>query len=194
MKKIYTIISGKKSLSTFIIFSFIYSIILGIAYTTVTMPLVSKYKFMDQNIINKNNELNELSLNLSKKREVLKNNKNTLNTKMGLFLNDQEIEEFYETISNLSLKKQMTMKSLIRGKTILVDDKNNNSDVQQYKVSVSYELEGSFNNYLAIRKDLANLAKVIIFENESIIRSKNNNILAIATISVPRMVFTGGSK
>jgi len=194
MKKIYTIISGKKSLSTFIIFSFIYSIILGIAYTTVTMPLVSKYKFMDQNIINKNNELNQLSLNLSKKREVLKNNKNTLNTKMGLFLNDQEIEEFYETISNLSLKKQMTMKSLIRGKTILVDDKNNNSDVQQYKVSVSYELEGSFNNYLAIRKDLANLAKVIIFENESIIRSKNNSILAIATISVPRMVFTGGSK
>ena len=191
MDKLYKIISGKKSFHIFILFSFLYSIILAIFYLFMTMPLISKTEFMNLNALNKNNEITELNNTLTKQKEILSLSKNNLNTKMGLFLNDQEIEEFYEEISNISLKKQMIMKSLIRGETILIDD-NNNSDVQQYKVSVSYELEGSFANYLSIRKELANLAKVIIFENESITRAKNNSIIAIGEISVPRMEFKGG--
>ena len=191
MNKLYQIISGKKSFHIFILFSFIYSIILAIFYLFMTMPLISKTEFMKLNALNKNNEITELNNTLTKQKEILRLSKNNLNTKMGLFLNDQEIEEFYEEISNISLKKKMIMKSLIRGETILIDD-NNNSDVQQYKVSVSYELEGSFANYLSIRKELANLAKVIIFENESITRAKNNSIIAIGEISVPRMEFKGG--
>ena len=83
------------------------------------------------------------------------------------------------------------MKSLVRGETVLIDNKNNNSNLKQYKVSVAYALEGSFANYLAIRKDLADLEKIIIFENESIKRSENNNIIAIGNISVPRMELKG---
>jgi hypothetical protein len=192
MNKLYKIISGKKSFHIFILFSFIYSIILAIFYLFMTMPLISKTEFMNINALNKNNEIVELNNTLTKQKEILSLSKNNLNTKMGLFLNDQEIEEFYEEISNISLKKQMIMKSLIRGETILIDDDNNKSDVQQYKVSVAYELEGSFANYLSIRKELANLAKVIIFENESITRAKNNSIIAIGEISVPRMEFKGG--
>jgi len=155
------------------------------------MPLLSKTEFMNKNALLKNNEFIGLEKKLSKQSDLLKTAKSSLNNKMGLFLNEQEIEKFYEEISNLSLKKQMTMKSLIRGETILIDDKKNNSTVEQYKVSVSYELEGSFSNYLAIRKDLANLEKVIIFEEEKIIRSNNKGIIATGTISVPRMVFKG---
>ena len=192
MNKLYQFISGKKSFYIFIIFSFVYSIVLGIFYLTITMPLISKTKFMNLNALNKNNEILELNNTLSKQKDVLSLSKDNLNTKMGLFLNDQEIEKFYEEISNISLKKKMIMKSLVRGETILIDGDNNNSDVQQYKVSVAYELEGSFANYLSIRQELANLAKVIIFENESITRSKNNSIIAIGEISVPRMEFKGG--
>ena len=190
MQKIYNIISGKKPLYTFITFSLSYTILLGILYLFATMPLISKTKFMNMNALNKNIEFKELNKGLSKQSDLLKTAKSNLNNKMGLFLNEQEIEKFYEEISNLSLKKQMTMKSLIRGETILIDDKNSNSALEKYKVSVSYELEGSFSNYLAIRKDLANLEKVIIFEQENIKRS-NKGIIATATISVPRMVFKG---
>ena len=190
MQKIYNIISGKKPLYTFITFSLSYTILLGILYLFATMPLISKTKFMNMNALNKNIEFKELNKGLSKQSDLLKTAKSNLNNKMGLFLNEQEIEKFYEEISNLSLKKQMTMKSLIRGETILIDDKNSNSALEKYKVSVSYELEGSFANYLAIRKDLANLEKVIIFEQENIKRS-NKGIIATATISVPRMVFKG---
>ena len=191
MQKIYNIISGKKPLYTFITFSLFYTIILGILYLFSTMPLLSKTEFMNMNALNKNTEFKELNKGLSKQSDLLKTAKSNLNNKMGLFLNEQEIEKFYEEISNLSLKKQMTMKSLIRGETILIDDKNSNSALEKYKVSVSYELEGSFSNYLAIRKDLANLEKVIIFEQENIKRSNNKGIIATATISVPRMVFKG---
>ena len=191
MQKIYNIISGKKPLYTFITFSLSYTILLGILYLFSSMPLLSKTEFMNMNALNKNTEFKELNKGLSKKYDLLKTAKSNLNNKMGLFLNEQEIEKFYEEISNLSLKKQMTMKSLIRGETILIDDKNSNSALEKYKVSVSYELEGSFSNYLAIRKDLANLEKVIIFEQENIKRSNNRGIIATATISVPRMVFKG---
>ena len=191
MQKIYNIISGKKPLYTFITFSLSYTILLGILYLFSSMPLLSKTEFMNTNALNTNNEFKGLDKSLLKQSSLLKTAKNSLNNKMGLFLNDQEIEKFYEEISNLSLKKQMTMKSLIRGETILIDDKKNNSTVEQYKVSVSYELEGSFSNYLSIRKDLTNLEKVIIFEEEKIIRSGNKGIIATGTISVPRMVFKG---
>ena len=198
MKKIYDIISGKNTLYTCIIFSTVYSLILLIVFFSITRPLITNIEFMNSNTVNKNNELKDLNESLSKKTLLLKNNKNILNTKMGLFLNDQEIEEFYSEISDLSLKKQMTMKSLVRGETTLIDNqidnKKNNSDLKQYKVSVAYELEGSFADYLSIRKDLANLEKIIVFENESIVRSENNNIIAKGNISVPRMEFKGEKK
>jgi len=191
MKIIYTLISGKNTLNTCIIFAVAYSFILLIAFFSITMPLISNIEFMNNSTLNKNNELKDLNDSLSKRTLLLENNKNILNTKMGLFLNDQEIEEFYAEISDLSLIKKMTMKSLVRGETVLIDNENNNSNLKQYKVSVAYELEGSFVNYLSIRKDLANLEKIIVFENESIRRSENNNIIAIGNISVPRMELKG---
>ena len=194
MKTIYALISGKNTWQTSIIFAAAYSFILIIAFFSITKPLVSNIEFMNNSTINKNNELKGLNELLSKRILLLKNNKNILNTKMGLFLNDQEIEEFYAEISDLSLTKKMTMKSLVRGETILIDNKNNNSNLKQYKVGVSYALEGSFSNYLSIRKDLANLEKIIIFENESITRSENNNIIAVGNISVPKMVLKGDEK
>jgi len=191
MKKIINIIGKKSSIFIFVLFSSLYSIFLFGVFIFVVSPMIEKTSLMKLDNLEKVEMIQKINTRIKVIETEIDSSKNSLNTKMGLFLNDQEIEKFYEEISNLSLQKEMTMRSLVRGNTEEMEQEDNNSNVKQYKVSVSYELEGSFMKYLSLRETLANLEKVIIFESENIKRSKGNNILAIAEISVPKMVFGG---
>ncbi|MBH32021.1 MAG: hypothetical protein CMD90_00020 [Gammaproteobacteria bacterium] len=58
--------------------------------------------------------------------------------------------------------------------------------IAYYKMSVSYEIEGGFSNYVNFRNVLANKPKIVNIESESIRKNENSNglIVAKATVSL----------
>ena len=58
--------------------------------------------------------------------------------------------------------------------------------IAYYKMSVSYEIEGGFSNYVNFRNVLANKPKIVNIESESIKKDENSNglIVARATVSL----------
>ncbi len=58
--------------------------------------------------------------------------------------------------------------------------------IAYYKMSVSYEIEGGFSNYVNFRNVLANKPKIVNIESESINKNENSNglIVAKATVSL----------
>ena len=56
--------------------------------------------------------------------------------------------------------------------------------IAYYKMSVSYEIEGGFTNYVNFRNILANKSKIVNIENEEIKKNENISGLIKATATV----------
>ena len=158
--------------------------------------------------------------------------KNETSLKGGLFVSNDEFENFYAELTEATINNNLKIINITRGEEIPVrlseeQVKNSSYDyksvsttipcekgskkkasktkafkkeagckgdncgpVAYYKMTVTYEIEGGFGNYVQFRNVLANKEKIVNIESEII--NKNNQtdgrVVAIATVSLVKNV------
>ena len=115
---------------------------------------------------------------------------------MKLFHTNAEVEELYETISTIALEYKLKVSKLERGKeepvyanNVKENNNQNKGPISYYKILVKYQVVGNYLFYMKFKKELAEMEKIINFENEeiTIIPEKKGQISADGIISVARL-------
>ncbi len=176
------------AISIIVIFLLIYFFLIKPVFKKQENMIADKYDKLAQ-IDNMQNQIDTLILEVeeleSKRREKFK-----------LFVTEQEVEELYQMISFSAIRNELKVKKLIRGEEEAIrqepdpdnfDGDESNLPIDYYKIFVEYEIEGKFPNYLKLKKEIAELDKLIVFEKEEVKTTKSKTILASVKISLVRM-------
>ena len=189
--------------------------------------MINQMQFWEKQIISCNKEIKNLEKNI----EELKN---ASSLKSGLFVSNDEFENFYAELTEATINNGLKIINITRGEEIPVrvaDEQLQNSTytytpaavkipcekdakvqapasssptqvldpdckgencgpIAYYKMTVTYEIDGLFGNYVRFRNVLANKSKIVNIESETIKKDNNQNsrIKAIATVSLVKNV------
>ena len=113
--------------------------------------------------------------------------------KFKLFVSEKEVEELYQLISLSALRNNLKVNRLIRGEEEAIRENANQSGdvssipVDYYKIFVEYDIEGKFPDYLKLKSEIAELDKLIVFEEEEVRTTEARTVVARVKISLVRM-------
>ena len=168
--------------------------ILVLLYFFLIKPVFTKQENMILDKYDKLSETDKMNSQinaLTKKVEELEIEREE---KFKLFVSEQEVEELYQLISFSALRNQLKVIKLIRGDEEAIRESPATSGVDPatlpvdyYKIFVEYDIEGKFRNYLNLKKEIAELDKLIVFEKEEVKTTKSRSIIASVKISLVRM-------
>ena len=157
-------------------------ILILIAYFAILKPIIDKKKNIHVDQIVKLNEISKFKkdIKLSKKKikQITPDYKNNSN----LFHSKEEVEDLYNTLSifatanNLEiLKIEKKTPEPISGSKKTENKKKKSlkaKNVSYYKIPVSYEIYGSFLDFIKFKRAIAKSKKMLNFEKELITTSK----------------------
>lgn len=170
-------------------------IVLSIYFFIFRPKLIEQRKRIETKL-NYEKELVETQIKIKERKKHLEKINIKFKDKMKLFHTNAEVEELYETISTIALEYKLKVSKLERGKEEPVYannvKENNNQDkgpISYYKILVKYQVVGNYLFYMKFKKELAEMEKIINFENEeiTIIPEKKGQISADGIISVARL-------
>ena len=163
-------------------------------YFFIFRPQLNEQRKMMEKKNNYEKELVQLQTQLKKKEQYFEEINEKFSGKMKLFHTDAEVEELYETISNVALKYKLTISKLERDKEIPVYKSSNNQKKQSkqidyYKILVKYQVTGNYLRYMNFKESFAQMDKTVNFEKEEIkvMPKKKGFITADAVLSVIRL-------
>ena len=163
-------------------------------YFFIFRPQLKEQRKMMEKKNNYEKELVQLQTQLKKKEQYFEEINEKFSGKMKLFHTDAEVEELYETISNVALKYKLTISKLERDKEIPVYKSSNNQKKQSkqidyYKILVKYQVTGNYLRYMNFKESFAQMDKTVNFEKEEIkvMPKKKGFITADAVLSVIRL-------
>ena len=113
--------------------------------------------------------------------------------KFKLFVSEKEVEELYQLISLSALRNNLKVNRLIRGEEEAIRENADPSGdvssipVDYYKIFVEYDIEGKFPDYLKLKSEIAELDKLIVFEEEEVRTTEARTVVARVKISLVRM-------
>tara|TARA_B100001123_G_scaffold321653_1_gene360767 strand:- start:765 stop:1382 length:618 start_codon:yes stop_codon:yes gene_type:complete len=113
--------------------------------------------------------------------------------KFKLFVSEKEVEELYQLISLSALRNNLKVNRLIRGEEEAIRENANQSGdvssipIDYYKIFVEYDIEGKFPDYLKLKSEIAELDKLIVFEEEEVRTTEARTVVARVKISLVRM-------
>tara|TARA_B100001250_G_C19800304_1_gene790741 strand:+ start:1251 stop:2018 length:768 start_codon:yes stop_codon:yes gene_type:complete len=189
--------------------------------------MINKMQFWEKQIVSCNKEIKNLEKNIDEL-------KNASSLKSGLFVSNDEFENFYAELTEATINNGLKIINITRGEEIPVrvaDEQLQNSTytytpaavnipcekdakvqapasnsptqvfdpdckgdncgpIAYYKMTVTYEIDGLFGNYVRFRNVLANKSKIVNIESEKIKKhnDQNSRIKAVATVSLVKNV------
>ena len=163
-------------------------------YFFIFRPQLNEQRKMMEKKNNYEKELVQLQSQLKKREQYFEEINEKFSGKMKLFHTDAEVEELYETISNVALKYKLTISKLERDKEIPVYKSSNNQKKQSkqidyYKILVKYQVTGNYLRYMNFKESFAQMDKTVNFEKEEIkvMPKKKGFITADGVLSVIRL-------
>ena len=163
------------------------------------LPYANEIRQKKQKINKLNSMRNEL---VQVRKRIKKANKDLGKAKVRydkltrLFHTDQELEELYRQISLLSLKHNLQVMKLERGREEPVYDKKTKAKQKRdkkkpdpskalyVKVVVECEIVGRYPDYINFSSDLGKLKKMVNIENQEIKINDNTKTLGMVTIKI----------
>ena len=170
-------------------------IVLSIYFFIFRPKLIEQRKRIETKL-NYEKELVETQIKIKERKKHLEKINIKFKDKMKLFHTNAEVEELYETISTIALEYKLKVSKLERGKeepvyanNVKENNNQNKGPISYYKILVKYQVVGNYLFYMKFKKELAEMEKIINFENEeiTIIPEKKGQISADGIISVARL-------
>ena len=174
-------------------------LIVFLIYFLIFRPKLIVQKEQLEKKENYQKELVQLQSDLKKQQKRLDTINKEFSGKVKLFHTDAEVEELYETLSILALEYKLTVTKLERDKETPVykptnnsensNQKNENKQIDYYKILVKYQVTGNYLRYMNFRESIANMDKIVHFEKEEIkvIPKKKGIVVADGVLSVIRL-------
>ena len=195
-------------------------------------PQLGKQEAQIKQMANWKTQMQSCMLEIKKLEQNLDNLNNESSLKSGLFVSDDEFENFYAELTEATINNNLRIINITRGEEIpvrLTQDQVSNSSynynsssqtipcekgataqikqakgfqkdpdckgedcgpIAYYKMTVTYEIEGSFGQYVQFRNILANKEKIVNIESELISKGQftDGRVLATATVSLVKNV------
>ena len=174
-------------------------LIVFLIYFIIFRPKLIEQKEQLAKKENYQKELVQLQSDLKKQQKRLDTINKEFSGKVKLFHTDSEVEGLYETLSTLALEYKLTVTKLERDKETPVykttnnsensNQKNENKQIDYYKILVKYQVTGNYLRYMNFRESIANMDKIVHFEKEEIkvIPKKKGIVVADGVLSVIRL-------
>jgi Tfp pilus assembly protein PilO len=153
-------------------------ILLLVAYLTIIKPIIDKKKMINEDQILKLDEILKFKKDIKSYKKKIKQITPDYKKNSSLFHSKEEVEDLYNTLSifatanNLEILKieKKTPEPISGSKK--TDDKKKKSlkakNVSYYKIPVSYEIYGSFLDFIKFKRAIAKSKKMLNFEKELI--------------------------
>ena len=153
-------------------------ILLLVAYFTIIKPIIDKKKMINEDQILKLDEILKFKKDIKSYKKKIKQITPDYKKNSSLFHSKEEVEDLYNTLSifatanNLEILKieKKTPEPISGSKK--TDDKKKKSlkakNVSYYKIPVSYEIYGSFLDFIKFKRAIAKSKKMLNFEKELI--------------------------
>ena len=174
-------------------------LIVFLIYFLIFRPKLIEQKEQLAKKENYQKELVQLQSDLKKQQKRLDTINKEFSGKVKLFHTDAEVEGLYETLSILALEYKLTVTKLERDKETPVykttnnsennNQKNENKQIDYYKILVKYQVTGNYLRYMNFRESIANMDKIVHFEKEEIkvMPKKKGIVVADGVLSVIRL-------
>ena len=174
-------------------------LIVFLIYFLIFRPKLIEQKEQLAKKENYQKELVQLQSDLKKQQKRLDTINKEFSGKVKLFHTDSEVEGLYETLSTLALEYKLTVTKLERDKETPIykttnnsennNQKNENKQIDYYKILVKYQVTGNYLRYMNFRESIANMDKIVHFEKEEIkvMPKKKGIVVADGVLSVIRL-------
>jgi len=157
-------------------------ILLLVAYLTIIKPIIDKKKMINEDQILKLGEILKFKKDIKSYKKKIKQITPDYKKNSSLFHSKEEVEDLYNTLSifatanNLEiLKIEKKTPEPISGSKKTENKKKKSlkaKNVSYYKIPVSYEIYGSFLDFIKFKRAIAKSKKMLNFEKELITTSK----------------------
>lgn len=172
-----------------------------IIYYGFVSPIVKKQQIKIAEMKDFQNKIVNFTDNMAQLNQLIKKIQPEYDKNSKLFHSAKEVEGLYQNISNFAIANGLNILNLKVQDPVPVARKNQNTDpnqdpnqnqdpnnpstnVEYYKIPVSFEIQGNYLGYLKYRRALSRSNKVINFDTEKVSVNDNGGITAKGTLSI----------
>ena len=172
-----------------------------IIYYGFVSPIVKKQQIKIAEMKDFQNKIVNFTDNMAQLNQLIKKIQPEYDKNSKLFHSAKEVEGLYQNISNFAITNGLNILNLKVQDPVPVARKNQNTDpnqdpnqnqdpnnpstnVEYYKIPVSFEIQGNYLGYLKYRRALSRSNKVINFDTEKVSVNDKGGITAKGTLSI----------
>ena len=167
---------------------FVAVLVFLIGYYVILNPIVNEKKVAYDDKLLKQNEINQMSIEITAYKKALKEKGPEFKESSKLFHSKAEVEGLYNSLSKYAginglviskIEKKEPKAILKEGVVEQSEALTDMQNVSYYKIPVSYEIKGNFLGYIKFKRALAKSKKMLNFDKELIRIVQNDSTGAI---------------